>query len=279
MKMKLPFALFLIFIFANLFPLGCSKKIEILTLATTTSVENSGLLDVLLPPFEKENKVKIKVIAVGSGAAIRLAKEGNADIILVHDPDAEEKFITEGYGNKRYEVMYNDFILVGPESDPAKIKGGKDVTVAFKKIASTYSTFVSRGDDSGTYKREKKIWELVGIKPQGKWYLFSGSGMEETLRVATEKKAYTLTDRGTYLACKKNIDLSILVEGDSLLFNLYTIIPLSKKKLPWIKNELAMKLVNYISGKRGQEIIKTYGVKEFGQPLFFPKWTTKKSSQ
>jgi len=260
----------LIFIFTNLFSLGCSKKIEILTLATTTSVENSGLLDVLLPPFEKENKTKIKVIAVGSGAAIRLAKEGNADIILVHDPDAEEKFITEGYGTKRYEIMYNDFVLVGPKNDPAKIKGEKDVTIAFKKIASARATFISRGDDSGTHKREKKLWELARIEPAGRWFFVSGSGMEETLRITNEKRAYTLTDQGTYLAIKKDLDLTVLSEGDSRLFNPYAIIPVSPKKYPWLKYKLATKLVKYVLGEKGQEIIRTYGREKFGSPLFYP---------
>ncbi|MEE9315588.1 MAG: substrate-binding domain-containing protein [bacterium] len=238
-----------------------------LTLATTTSVQDSGLLDVLLPPFEMENRCKVKVIGVGTGQAIRLAKEGNADVILVHDPHQEEMFVEEGYGVRRYNVMYNDFVIVGPEEDPADIRGVKEGVKALNKIATSKSTFISRGDDSGTHRKERELWKVAGIEPSGGWYIEAGTGMVGTLRIANERRAYTLTDRGTYLAHRKELDLTVLVEGDE---NLYSIIPLSKEKYPHINYQLAMKLIGFITGVEGQDIIRTYGQKEYGQPLFFP---------
>jgi len=248
---------------------GRGKKPQ-LTLATTTSVQDSGLLDVLLPPFEEENRCKVRVIAVGTGQAIRLAKEGNADIILVHDPAREEIFVKEGYGVRRYNVMYNDFVIVGPEEDPAHIKGGKEGAKALRRIAQSKSTFISRGDDSGTHIKEKELWRAAGIEPSGSWYVEGGTGMVGTLRIANEKRTYTLTDRGTYLAHTKELNLTILVEGDDNLRNLYSIIPLSKKKHPQVNFHLAMRLVKFITGSEGQNIISSYGQKEYGQPLFFP---------
>lgn len=241
-----------------------------LRLATTTSTENSGLLDVLLPPFEERYAVKVKVIAVGTGAAIRIAKDGNADLILVHAPDLEEQFMAEGYGTKRYPVMHNDFVIVGPVEDAAKIKGEKDTLFALEKIAFSKTAFVSRGDNSGTHIKEMSLWEMTEIKPEGGWYIESGNGMASTLRIANEKRAYTLSDRGTYLHLQKELDLVILCEGDELLFNSYGIIPVSSQKYPWVKYDLATKLVKYIMGKEGQKIIGQYGVAEFGEPLFFP---------
>lgn len=238
-----------------------------LTLATTTSVQDSGLLDALLSPFEAENRCRVKVIGVGTGQAIRLAKEGNVDVILVHDPDREEMFVEEGYGVRRYNVMYNDFVIVGPEEDPADIKGGREGVKALKEIAASKSTFISRGDDSGTHRKERELWRVAGIEPSGGWYIEAGTGMVGTLRIANERRAYTLTDRGTYLAHRKELDLTVLVEGDE---NLYSIIPLSKEKYPHVNYQLAMKLIGFITGVEGQDIIRTYGQKEYGQPLFFP---------
>jgi len=241
-----------------------------LILATTTSTENSGLLDVLLPPFEEKYQVKVKVIALGTGAAIRIAKDGNADLILVHARSLEDEFMAEGYGTKRYQVMHNDFVIVGPAEDMAQIEGKKDVVAALKKIALSQAEFVSRGDNSGTHVKEMSLWKMAEIKPQASWYIESGSGMTFTLRIANEKRAYTLSDRGTYLNIKKELDLVVLCQGDKLLFNSYGIIPVSPQKYPWIKYDLAMKLVEYITGKEGQEIIGQYGVVEFGEPLFIP---------
>ncbi len=253
-------------------PLSFSGKAtqKELRLATTTSTENSGLLDVLLPPFEERYAVKVKVIAVGTGAAIRIAKDGNADLILVHAPSLEDEFIAAGYGIKRYPVMHNDFVIVGPAEDMAKIKGEKDALFALKKIALSKTAFVSRGDNSGTHIKEMSLWEMAEIKPKGNWYIESGNGMASTLRIANEKRAYTLTDRGTYLHLQKELDLVTLCEGDRRLFNSYGIIPLSPQKYPWVKYDLAMKLVKYITGKEGQKIIGQYGVAKFGEPLFIP---------
>lgn len=248
---------------------GRVKKPQ-LTLATTTSVQDSGLLDALLPPFETENRCRVKVIGVGTGQAIRLAKEGNVDVILVHDPPREEMFVKENYGVRRYNVMYNDFVIIGPEEDPADIKGGEEGVKALKEIFVSKSTFISRGDDSGTQRKERELWRVAGIEPSGGWYIEAGTGMVGTLRIANERRAYTLTDRGTYLAHRNELDLTILVEGDKNLYNLYSIIPLSKEKYPHINYQLAMKLVEFITGIEGQNIIRTYGQREYGRPLFFP---------
>jgi len=241
-----------------------------LILATTTSVQDSGLVDILLPPFEEKNKCKVKVIGVGSGQAFRLAKEGNVDVILVHDPIGEEIFVKEGYGVRRYRIMYNDFVIVGSEEDPAHIGGGRVGAEALKRIGASKSTFISRGDDSGTHRKERELWRIAGIEPSGNWYIEAGTGMVGTLRIANEKRAYTLTDRGTYLAHRKELNLTILVEGDENLYNLYSIIPLSKEKCPHVNYGLAMKLVEFITGIEGQNIIRTYGQKEYGQSLFSP---------
>jgi len=249
--------------------LGQAAKRE-LRLATTTSTENSGLLDVLLPPFEESYGIKVEVIAVGTGAAIRIAKDGNADIILVHARNLEDEFIAQGYGTKRYQVMHNDFVIVGPAEDVAKIESEKDVLKTLKTIATNKASFVSRGDNSGTHIKETSLWEISGIKPEESWYLQSGSGMASTLRIANEKRAYTLSDRGTYLHLQKELDLVILCEGDGRLFNSYGVIPVSPERHPWVKYDLAMKLVKYITGEEGQEIIGQYGVAEFGEPLFIP---------
>jgi len=227
-------------------------------------------LDALLPPFETENRCRVKVIGVGSGQAIRLAKEGNVDVILVHDPPREEMFVKENYGVRRYNVMYNDFVIIGPEEDPALIRGGREGVKALKEIAISKSTFISRGDDSGTQRKERELWRVAGIEPSGSWYIEAGTGMVGTLRIANERRAYTLTDRGTYLAHRNELDLTILVEGDKNLYNLYSIIPLSKEKYPHINYQLAMKLVGFITSIEGQDIIRTYGQREYGRPLFFP---------
>ena len=249
--------------------LGQAAKRE-LRLATTTSTENSGLLDVLLPPFEEGYGVKVKVIAVGTGAAIRIAKDGNADIILVHARNLEDEFIAQGYGTKRYQVMHNDFVIVGPAEDVAKIESEKDVLRTLKTISTSKAGFVSRGDNSGTHIKETSLWEISGVKPEESWYIESGSGMASTLRIANEKSTYTLSDRATYLYHQKELDLAILCERDKRLLNSYSLIPVYPERYPWVKYDLAMKLVKYITGKEGQEIIGQYGVAEFGEPLFIP---------
>ncbi len=240
-------------------------------LATTTSTQDSGLLDVLLPIFEKNTGYFVKTIAVGSGQAMAMGEKGEADVLLVHSPAAEKKFIADGFGINRKLIMHNDYIIVGPSEDPAKIKGMKSTPESFKKIASAIALFLSRGDNSGTHAKEKDIWKAAGINPEGgKWYQQTGLGMGQTLNVAAEKKGYTLADRGTYLALKKNLGLNILVEGDAILLNIYHVIEVNPTKWPKVNAAGAKAFSDFMVAKETQDIIKTYGVEKFGSPLFFP---------
>ncbi|MCX5799580.1 MAG: substrate-binding domain-containing protein, partial [Proteobacteria bacterium] len=208
--------------------IGAEKNI---ILATTTSTQDSGLLDVLIPVFEKKTGYFVKTISVGSGQAMAMGQKGEADVLLVHSPDAEKKLVADGYGVNRRLVMHNDFIVVGPPIDPAKVKGMKDTVEVFKKIASTKSLFMSRGDNSGTHAKEKAIWKVAGVNyEREKWYQQTGLGMGQTLNVASEKRAYTLADRGTYLALKKRLGLDILAEGDAVLLNIYHVIEVNPAK-------------------------------------------------
>jgi tungstate transport system substrate-binding protein len=258
-----------LFLFFGMTPVHAQQKTIIL--ATTTSTQDSGLLDVLLPIFEKKTGYFVKTIAVGSGQAMAMGQKGEADVLLVHSPDAEKKFMAEGYGINRRLVMHNDFIVVGPAEDPAKIKGLKSSQEAFKKVASAMALFVSRGDNSGTDAKEKAIWKATGIKPEGdKWYQQTGLGMGQTLNVAAEKKGYTLADRGTYLAMKKNLNLGILVEGDSILLNIYNVIEIDPAKWPKVNVPGAKAFSDFMVSKETQDMIKTFGVDKFGSPLFFP---------
>jgi len=240
-------------------------------LATTTSTQDSGLLDVLLPIFEKGTGYFVKTIAVGSGQAMAMGQKGEADVLLVHSPEAEKKFMAEGYGINRRLVMHNDFIIVGPPGDPAKIKAMKSSVESFKKIASAKALFLSRGDNSGTDAKEKSVWKTAKINPEGeRWYQQTGLGMGQTLNVAAEKKGYTLADRGTYLAMKKNLGLDILVEGDAILLNIYHVIEVNPAKWPKVNNEGARAFADFMVSKETQDLIKTFGVDRFGSPLFFP---------
>jgi len=258
-----------LFLLSGMTPVHAQQKTIIL--ATTTSTQDSGLLDVLLPIFEKKTGYFVKTIAVGSGQAMAMGQKGEADVLLVHSPDAEKKFMAEGYGINRRLVMHNDFIVVGPAEDPAKIKGLKSSQEAFKKVASAMALFVSRGDNSGTDAKEKAIWKATGIKPEGdKWYQQTGLGMGQTLNVAAEKKGYTLADRGTYLAMKKNLNLGILVEGDSILLNIYHVIEIDPAKWPKVNVPGAKAFSDFMVSKETQDMIKTFGVDKFGSPLFFP---------
>ena len=248
---------------------GAQEKTIIL--ATTTSTQDSGLLDVLLPVFEKKTGYFVKTIAVGSGQAMAMGQKGEADVLLVHSPDAEKKFMAEGYGVNRRLVMHNDYIIVGPSEDPAKIKGLKSSLESFKKIASAKALFLSRGDNSGTHSKEKGIWKAAGINPEGeKWYQQTGLGMGQTLSVTAEKKGYTLADRGTYLALKKNLNLDILVEGDAILLNIYHVIEVNPSKWPKVNSAGAKAFSDFMVSKQTQDTIKTFGVDKFGSPLFFP---------
>ena len=240
-------------------------------LATTTSTQDSGLLDVLLPIFEKKTGYFVKTIAVGSGQAMAMGAKGEADVLLVHSPAAEKKFMADGNGVERRLVMHNDYIILGPPADPAQIKGMKKASEAFKKIAASGSIFMSRGDNSGTHAKEKDIWKAAGVKYEGeKWYQQTGLGMGQTLAVAAEKKTYTLADRGTYLALKKNLGLDILVEGDGILLNIYHVIEVNPKKWPKANFTGAKAFGDFMVSKDTQAIIKTFGVDKFGSPLFFP---------
>ncbi len=241
-------------------------------LSTTTSTENSGLLYALLPPFEKMFGVKVDVIAVGTGKALKLAENGDVDVALVHARSLEEEFVAKGYGTNRRDVMYNDFVIIGPKSDPAGIKKAKTATQAFRLIAKKRTLFISRGDRSGTYLKEMGIWKRADLKPSGSWYLEAGRGMGEVLTMTNEKRAYTLTDRGTYLAFlgEKKIDLPTLFEGDSILFNPYGIIAVNPAKHPYVNYLMAMALIGWVTSLEGQKIIKEFGKGKFGQPLFIP---------
>jgi tungstate transport system substrate-binding protein len=240
-------------------------------LATTTSTQDSGLLDVLIPIFEKKTGYFVKTIAVGSGQAMAMGRKGEADVLLVHSPAAEKKFVAEGYGVNRRIVMHNDFVVVGPAKDPAKIKGTKTAAEAFKKIASAGSLFLSRGDKSGTHSKELAIWKAAKINPEGqKWYQQTGLGMGQTLNVTSEKRGYTLTDRGTFLALKKNLDLDILVEGDAILLNVYHVIEVNPAKWPKVNVPGAKAFADFMVSKEAQDVIHTFGVEKFGSPLFFP---------
>jgi len=240
-------------------------------LATTTSTQDSGLLDVLIPVFEKKTGYFVKTISVGSGQAIAMGQKGEADVLLVHSPDAEMKIVADGSGINRRLIMHNDFIIVGPASDPAKIKGVKSTQEAFKKIAATQSLFISRGDNSGTHSKEKEIWKAAGVKYEGeKWYQQTGLGMGQTLNVASEKKTYTLADRGTYLALKKRLDLEILAEGDAILLNIYHVIEVNPAKFPKVNAAGGKAFAGFMVSKEAQDMIKTFGVDKFGSPLFFP---------
>jgi tungstate transport system substrate-binding protein len=242
-----------------------------LILATTTSTQDTGLLDVLIPIFEKKTGYFVKTIAVGSGQAMTMGQKGEADVLLVHSPAAEKKFMEDGFGVSRRLVMHNDFIIVGPAEDPAKIKGVKSAAEAFKKIAAAQALFLSRGDNSGTHAKEKDVWKVAGVKHEGeKWYQQTGLGMGQTLNVAAEKKGYTLADRGTYLALAKTLNLGVLVEGDAVLLNIYHVMEVNPQKWPKVNIAAAKAFAEFMVSKETQDIVKTYGVDKYGSPLFFP---------
>jgi tungstate transport system substrate-binding protein len=242
-----------------------------LILATTTSTQDSGLLDYLLPGFEDEAGVKVDVIAVGTGQALQLGQDGNADVLLVHARAKEDDFMAAGDGVRREDVMYNDFVIVGPADDPAGIKGMTSAADAFTKLSETQSPFISRGDESGTHTKELSVWKRAGIEPAGDWYISAGQGMGEVLTMSDEQQAYTLSDRATYLArTKEGLGLDVLVEGDTALFNPYGVIAVNPEKNPAIQAELANQFIDWIISVPVQEKIGQYGVDDFGQSLFVP---------
>jgi tungstate transport system substrate-binding protein len=241
-----------------------------LLLISTTSTQDSGLLDVLLPAFTAKTGYRVQLVAVGSGQALKIGEQGNADVILLHSPAAEKEFVANGFGIDRRLVMHNDFVIVGPPSDPAGI-AGKTPAEAVKKIFASGVIFVSRGDDSGTHVKELALWKSAGLEPAGKdWYLETGQGQGATLSIASEKGGYALTDRGTFLAYKSNVDLEILVEGDPVLLNIYHVITVNPEKFPNVNLEGAIAFANFITSDEGQKVIADFGLDKFGQPLFFP---------
>jgi ABC-type tungstate transport system permease subunit len=259
-----------------------APETQSMILATTTSTFDSGLLTFLVPIFEKSNHVKVKIISVGTGQAITTGRKGDADVLLVHARAQEDLFMADGFGLFRKDVMYNDFIIIGPASDPAKIKGMTDAAAAFTKLAASGSTFISRGDNSGTNTKELSIWQSAGIKPAGKsWYLNAGQGMGEVLMMTDQKQAYTLTDRATYLAYQNGgkINLPILVQGSQGLLNPYGLMPVNPAKYPTVKVDLAIRFADFMTGLPGQELIKSFGVEEYGQTLFYPDSTEWKATR
>jgi tungstate transport system substrate-binding protein len=240
-------------------------------LATTTSTQDSGLLDVLLPRFEQQSGFHVKVIAVGSGAAIALGARGEADVVLAHAPDSERQFVSSGSGIDRKLVMFNDFVLVGPAADPAQVKGMSDILTAFKAIAQKQSAFISRGDNSGTEQLERKLWMASGINPEGQtWYIQSGTGMGQTLQIADQKQAYTISDRGTFLAFTSRISLTVLAEKDERLLNVYHVIAVNPDKFPQVNKAGAQAFSAFLVAPETQAFIKTFGQDKYGQSLFTP---------
>jgi len=294
MKEK-PYLLLVLILFWLIFPRASVGEEKVLKMSTTTSTENSGLLDVLLPEFKKDTGISVKVFAKGTGASIRDGMDGNVDVIFVHAKEREEKFVAEGYGTKRYAVMHNDFVILGPASDPAGIKETKDAAKAFMKIANAKAKFVSRGDDSGTHTKEQALWKATGhplktekkeivkegkkaiitfIHPGGigEWYLSIGQGMGKTLTFAEEKQTYTLSDRGTYLKYKfgrkQGLDLEILCQGAPKLYNPYGVIPINPKKYPHVKYDLAETFTKWLISEKAQALIAGYKIE--GKQAFFP---------
>jgi tungstate transport system substrate-binding protein len=246
---------------------GCATDGHDLLLASTTSTEDSGLLDELLPAFMAARPgVVVKVTAVGTGQALELGRRGDADVLLVHAPDAEAEFMAAGHGTGRCDVMYNDFVVVGPPSDPAGVRGLADAVAAFERIAGAGAAFISRGDDSGTHRKEQSLWEASEVEPRGGWYMEVGQGMAEALRMAVERQGYALTDRATFLDQVRSEELSVLVQGDRRLFNQYGVIPVGGARHP----ESARAFALWITGEEGQALIARYGADRFGQPLFIP---------
>lgn len=241
-----------------------------IVVSSTTSTEQSGLFNFILPIFKMKTGIDVKVVAVGTGQALDIGRRGDADVVFVHDKPAEEKFVEEGFSTKRYEVMYNDFILIGPKSDPAKVGGGKDIQVALQKIAATQAPFVSRADKSGTHAAELRYWKGAGIAPSSSqsWYKETGSGMGPALNTASAMNGYILADRGTWLSFKNRGDLVILVQGDPKLFNQYGVMLVNPAKFPHVKKAQGQEFIDWLISKNGQDVIASYKID--GEQLFFP---------
>ena len=255
---------------AGLLAAGSAHAGQAVILSTTTSTQDSGLLDVLVPLFEKKTGYTVKTISVGTGQALALGAKGEADVCLVHAPDSEKKYVADGPLVNRRLVMHNDFLIVGPAGDPAKIQGMASAVDAMRRLAEAKATFVSRGDNSGTHQLEKKMWQGAKVEPAGAWYLQAGQGMGATLGIASEKQGYTVTDRATFLAFKKRVQLVPLVERDRILLNIYSVLEPNPAKFPRLNAAGGKAFADFMVSKETQEIIRTYGVDKFGEPLFFP---------
>jgi tungstate transport system substrate-binding protein len=249
---------------------GAAPGTNVVILSTTTSTQDSGLLDVLVPSFEKQTGYTVKTISVGTGQALALAAKGDADVALVHAPALEKKYVADGKLLNRRLVMVNDFVLIGPKDDPAKITSVKTALAALRLIEQSKSRFVSRGDNSGTHNLEKSLWQQARIQPKGGWYVEAGQGMGATLRIANERNAYTITDRGTFLALGKHIDLPILIEGDKLLLNIYSVMEVNPANGPRVNAAGGKAFADFMVAPQTQMLIKSFGVEKFGQPLFVP---------
>ena len=239
-------------------------------LSTTTSTQDSGLLDVLVPLFEKKSGTSVKTISVGTGQALELAAKGEADVALVHAPTLEKKYVADGKLLNRRLVMYNEFVILGPANDPAQIKSTKSSAAAMKRIAASASRFVSRGDNSGTHNLEKSLWKSAAIQPKGEWYIESGQGMGATLGIANDRSAYTISDRATYLAFRKRVTLAVLLEGDRPLLNIYSVMEVNPANGPRINTAGGKAFADFMVAPETQAVIKSFGVEKFGQPLFIP---------
>ena len=239
-------------------------------LSTTTSTQDSGLLDVLVPLFEKQTGYSVKTVSVGTGQALAQAAKGDADVVLVHAPSLEKKYVADGKLLNRRLVMYNDFVIIGPKEDPAKIKSAKTALAALKLIEQSKSPFVSRGDNSGTHNLEKTLWKEAGIQPKGDWYIEAGQGMGATLNIANERNAYTITDRGTLLALSKRVNLPILIEGDKALLNIYSVMEVNPANGPRVNTVGGKAFADFMVAPQTQNVIKNFGVEKFGQSLFVP---------
>jgi len=264
---RLLLALVAVLMFA---PAGAQAPPATIILSTTTSTQDSGLLDVLVPMFERKSGYSVKTISVGTGQALALAAKGEADVTLAHAPSLEKKYVAEGKMTNRRLVMYNDFVVIGPEDDPAKIKGEKSARAAFKKIAETGSRFVSRGDKSGTHTLELALWKQAGVAPGPPWYIESGQGMGATLGIADDRKAYTLTDRATLLAFSKRVRLATMVEGDRPLLNVYSVMEVNPANGPRVNAVGGRAFADFMLTPETQAVIKTFGVDKYRQPLFVP---------
>jgi tungstate transport system substrate-binding protein len=249
-------------------PAGCSPPRASITLATTTSTQDSGLLDVLVPMFRGRTGIDVDVVAVGTGQALELGRRGDADVLLVHDRAGEDRFMAEGHGDLRRDVMYNDFVLVGPAADPGGLKDMPSIRAAFARIADRKLPFISRGDDSGTHRKERAIWRRAMVEPRGDWYIRAGAGMGQVLRMADQERALTLSDRATFLAMGRGLDLAILSEGDPLLRNPYGVIAVSPTKHPHVRHEAARQFVVFLLSPEARGAIARFGIERHGQPLF-----------